>query len=58
MVSNDVELSEEQQLELSHIAQSRSLPARYVFRVGLILMVAEGDPSALSNRDSGLRRRH
>ena len=35
-------LSEEQQLELRRIAQSRSLPAGYVFRARLILMLAEG----------------
>ena len=37
-----VVLDEEQQLELSRIAQSRSLPAGYVFRARLILMLAEG----------------
>jgi transposase len=37
-----VVLDEEQQLELSRIAQSRSLPAGYVFRAKLILMLAEG----------------
>jgi transposase len=37
-----VVLNEEQQLELSRIAQSRSLPAGYVFRARLILMLAEG----------------
>ncbi|HEX3375074.1 MAG TPA: IS630 family transposase [Edaphobacter sp.] len=35
-------LNEEQQMELSRIAQSRSLPAGYVFRAKLILMLAEG----------------
>ena len=35
-------LSEEQSKELSSIAQSRSLPAGYVFRARLILMLAEG----------------
>src|ERR1700694_1981241 len=35
-------LKEEQQLELSRIAQSRSLPAGYVFRARLILLLAEG----------------
>ena len=35
-------LSEDQQLELSRISQSRSLPAGYVFRARLILMLAEG----------------
>jgi transposase len=35
-------LSEDQHLELSRISQSRSLPAGYVFRARLILMLAEG----------------
>jgi hypothetical protein len=35
-------LSEWQQIELSRIAKSRSLPAGYVFRARLILMLAEG----------------
>ena len=42
MASSGVVLSEDQQLELSRIAQSRSLPAGYVFRARLILMLAEG----------------
>src|SRR6267154_4553578 len=37
-----VVLGEDQQLELSRIAQSRSLPAGYVFRARLNLMRAEG----------------
>src|SRR5450756_1447350 len=37
-----VVLDEEQHQELSRIAQSRSLPAGYVFRAKLILMLAEG----------------
>jgi transposase len=41
MPSNDVVLSEEQRVELSSIAQSRSLPAGYVFRARVILMLAE-----------------
>jgi hypothetical protein len=44
MPINDVVLSEEQRIELSSIAQSRSLPAGYVFRAQLILMLAEGVP--------------
>jgi transposase len=42
MPTNDVVLSEEQGVELGSIAQSRSLPAGYVFRARLILMLAEG----------------
>jgi hypothetical protein len=39
---DSVVLSEDQHLELSRIAQSRSLPAGYVFCAKLILMLAEG----------------
>jgi putative transposase len=39
--SNEVGLTQDQQLELSSIAQSRSLPAGYVFGAKLILMLAE-----------------
>src|ERR1700740_873442 len=42
MPISDVVLSEEQCGELSSVAQSRSLPAGYVFRARLILMLAEG----------------
>jgi transposase len=42
MSTKDVLLSKEQRVELSSIAQSRSLPAGYVFRARLILMLAEG----------------
>src|SRR5881392_2258687 len=42
MQTKEVLLSEEQSKELSSIAQSRSLPAGYVFRARLILMLAEG----------------
>lgn len=35
-------LCDEQKVELDRIAQSRSLPAGYVFRARLILMLAEG----------------
>src|ERR1700760_2569890 len=42
MSIDSVMLNEEQELELSRIAQSRSLPAGYVFRARLILMLAEG----------------
>jgi hypothetical protein len=42
MASSDIMLSGDQQLELSRIAQSRSLPAGYVFRSRLILLLAEG----------------
>src|ERR1700686_520938 len=42
MSVDSVVLNEEQQLELSRIAQSRSLPAGYVFRARLILMLSEG----------------
>ncbi len=42
MPTSDVVLSEAQRVELRGIAQSRSLPAGYVFRARLILMLAEG----------------
>jgi transcriptional regulator with XRE-family HTH domain len=42
MTIDSVMLREEQQQELSRIAQSRSLPAEYVFCARLILMLAEG----------------
>jgi transposase len=42
MSIDSVVLNEEPQLELTRIAQSRSLPAGYVFRARLILMLAEG----------------
>ena len=42
MASSDIMFSGDQQLELSRIAQSRSLPAGYVFRARLILLLAEG----------------
>src|ERR1700756_513157 len=42
MSIDSVVLSEDEQEELSRIAQSRSLPAGYVFRARLILMLAEG----------------
>jgi hypothetical protein len=38
-----VALSEEQQEELSNIAQSRCLPAVYVFRARLIVLPSEGE---------------
>ena len=40
--SSEVSLTRDQRLELNSIAQSRSLPAGYVFRAKLILMLAEG----------------
>src|SRR5271156_5231996 len=39
---SEISLTSEQGLELSSIAQSRSLPAGYVFRAKLILMLAQG----------------
>jgi hypothetical protein len=42
VTGNYVLLTENQRLELSRIAQSRSLPAGYVFRARLILLLAEG----------------
>src|SRR3984893_12578555 len=42
MATSEVLPTDDQQLELSSIAQSRSLPAGYVFRAKLLLMLAEG----------------
>jgi transposase len=42
VVSDSVILTESQLFDLNRIAQSRSLPAGYVFRARLILMLAEG----------------
>jgi transposase len=42
VTSESVVLSEDQHLELSRFSQSRSLPAGYVFRAKLILMLAKG----------------
>jgi hypothetical protein len=46
MASDSVILTDGQQLELSRIAKSRSLPAGYVFRERLILMLAEALPTS------------
>jgi transposase len=39
---SEIFLTQQQHSELSSIAQSRTLPAGYVFRAKLILMLAEG----------------
>src|SRR6202166_2933603 len=39
---NQILLNQQQHADLSHIAQSRALPAGFVFRAKLILMLAEG----------------
>jgi len=39
---SEILLTQQQHCDLSSIAQSRSLPAGYVFRAKLILMLAEG----------------
>ena len=39
---SEILLTKQQQSDLSSIAQSRALPAGYVFRAKLILMLAEG----------------
>lgn len=41
-IGSKIEVTDEQKRELSSIAQSRSLPAGYVFRAKLILMLSEG----------------
>ena len=42
-----LQLSEPQRRDLNEIAQSRSLPAGFVFRAKLILMLADGTPFAV-----------
>jgi Homeodomain-like domain len=39
---SEILLAQQQHSDLSSVAQSRSLPAGYVFRAKLILMLAEG----------------
>jgi hypothetical protein len=39
---SEVSLTSNQRSELSSVAQSRSLPAGYVFRAKLLLMLADG----------------
>jgi transposase len=41
-MANDLVLTQEQQRDLKAIAQSRTLPAGYVFRAKLVLMLAQG----------------
>lgn len=45
-IAEPIQLSEQQRSELNEIAQSRSLPAGFVFRAKLILMLVEGEPFA------------
>jgi len=42
VISDLIVLTDSEQDELHRIGQSRSLPAGYVFRARLILMLAEG----------------
>jgi hypothetical protein len=58
MPANDVVLSEEQRIELSSIAQSRSLQAGYVFRARLILMLAVGTPHLTTPSSGNCEPRH
>ena len=53
MASDSIILTDGQQLELSRIVQSRSLPAGYVFRARLVLMLSEG--ASYSNLKRHLR---
>src|SRR4051812_47925682 len=41
-IATSIQLSEQQYKEMTQIAQSRALPAGYVFRAKLILMLHEG----------------
>jgi len=52
-------VTDEQKRELTSIAQSRSLPAGYVFRAKLILMLSEGATFAIiRERMDGLDTNH
>ena len=46
-ISPDLRVTDEQKSELTSMAQSRSLPAGYVFRAKLILMLSEGATFAM-----------
>ena len=46
-IAEPIQLSEQQRTDLNEIAQSRSLPAGFVFRAKLILMLAAGAPFAV-----------
>jgi transposase len=46
-IAEPIQLSEQQRSDLNEIAQSRSLPAGFVFRTKLILLLAEGEPFAV-----------
>lgn len=46
-IARTIQLNEQQKRELSRIAQSRALPAGYVFRAKLILMLQEGATFAM-----------
>ena len=50
---NEVLLTRQQHSDLSSIAQSRALPAGYVFRAKLILMLAEGASSTRRKPSDG-----
>jgi hypothetical protein len=54
---SEVFLTQQQHSELRSIAQSRTLPAGYVFRAKLILMLAEACPLARSSNNSRPLRR-
>ena len=41
-IATSIQLNEQQHRELTQVAQSRGLPAGYVFRAKLILMLNEG----------------
>jgi len=45
-IAEPLRLSEQQRADLNEIAQSRSLPAGFVFRAKLILILTDGIPFA------------
>jgi hypothetical protein len=56
-IGEPIQLSEQQRTDLHEIAQSRSLPAGFLFRAKLILMLAEGVPFAVIKEQLQIARR-
>ena len=56
-IARTIQLSEEQKRELSRIAQSRALPAGYVFRAKLILMLSTGATFTMIRERLGTTKR-
>ena len=56
-IATSIQLSEQQHRELTQIAQSRALPAGYVFRAKLFLMLNEGATFAVIRERLGTTTR-